>query len=395
MRLFHRLKQLIGNERGNTLFVAAAAMPLVVGAAAIGVDTINVTLSSRQLQRAADSAALAGAHAVLQNFPASPSATSDLALNNHITLSTAPVIENAPTAGPYANNMRAVRVILTAQRSVPFMSFFGRSQMTITSEATAAVLFEGQFCVIALETQNVTGITFSGNTTANLGCGVMSNSTGTTAVYANGSAQVTASPISAVGRVPASGAYVGPTTLLPYAAAQTDPYASLPTPIVPNGCSALNVQPNQTRTVSPGCYAGMDIKGTVTFEPGTCVTFILTSRTAATNPSSIADINMNGNSVLDLTAPDSGTYKGVLIYQDRRAVYGSSMINGNSASHYQGAFYFPNRELTFSGNSGMRTECLQFVARRLVFTGNSRIQNTCPANSGSQAYDATTVRLVG
>jgi hypothetical protein len=310
--------------------------------------------------------------------------------------------------------MRAVRVILTAQRSVPFMSFFGRSQMTITSEATAAVLFEGQFCVIALETQNVTGVTFSGNTTANLGCGVMSNSTGTTAVYANGSAQVTASPISAVGRVPASSAYVGDTTLLPYAAAEQDPYASLPTPTVPNGCSSLNVQPNQTRTVSPGCYNGMDIKGTVTFQPGTYiidggtlnfgsqanvtgagVTFILTSRTAASDPSSIADINMNGNSVLDLTAPDTGTYKGVLIYQDRRAVYGSSMINGNSASHYQGAFYFPNRELTFSGNSGMRTECLQFVARRLVFTGNSHIQNTCPANSGSQAYDATTVRLVG
>jgi hypothetical protein len=103
---------------------------------------------------------------------------------------------------------------------------------------------------------------------------------------------------------------------------------------------------------------------------------------------------MHGNAVLDITAPTSGTYEGVLIYQDRRAPFGESHINGNSASRFEGGFYFPSRQLTFNGNTGMQTECLQLVARRLVFSGNSSVQNDCPSEGGAEAFDATFVRLV-
>lgn len=410
-----RLLNLWRNDRGNTLILVAGGMPLVIGAAALSVDSINLVLASRELQRSADSAALAGAYALLQSRPVGFSVGHDLTLNNRVPLAAAPTVENAPTVGPYTNNMRAVRVVLSAQRAVPFMAFFRSPQMSISAEATAAVVYSGQFCVIALETASITAVSFAGNSSVDLGCGVMSNSAGAEAVSASGSSRVVASPISAVGRVPASGSYVGETTLLPYAAPESDPFAALPTPAVPTPCNErAQVQPNETETLTPGCYADMDIKGTVTFSPGTYiidggslsfgatavatgvgVTFVLTSRTAASNPSSIADLRMNGGAVLDFTAPADGTYKGILMYKDRRAPYGGDLINGNSGSRFQGAFYFPSQELTFSGNSGVRTECLQFVARRMVFTGNSHIQNQCPANGGSEAFDATMVRLVG
>lgn len=416
MRILKWLKAYSRNERGNALVIATAALPMVVGAAAISVDVVQVSLARRQLQRSADSAAIAGAHALVQSAAVNTSVTRDLALNNDVTLSGAPVVQNAPAAGPYAGNNRAVRVILSAQRPVPFVSVFAGSTMNVTVEATAAIVFTGQYCVVSLETGNVTGINFSGNTTANLGCGVISNSRSSTAVSAGGSATVVASPVAAVGAVPASGAYVGQTTLLPYSPPQPDPLSSLPEPTVPAVCNnELRVQPNDpVTTVQPGCYRGMDIKGTVNFAPGTYiidggslgfgsqanvtgtgVTFVLTSKTAASNPSSIATLDINGGAQLNLTAPSSGTYGGILMYMDRRAQFGDSHINGNSATRLEGAFYFPSRQLTFNGTTGMQTQCLQLVARRVSFSGNSNIQNVCPGNGGSRAFDATQVRLVG
>lgn len=426
MRALARLRSLIRDQSGNALMVGAATLPLIVGAAAIAVDTAQVTVARRQLQRTADSAALAGAYALAQGQPVATSVNHDLAFNNDMPLNGSPIIQNAPSVGPYAGNNRAVRVVLAHQRAVPFMSFFRGETMDVSVEATAAIVFTGQYCMISLEDDNVTGISFGGNTTVNLGCGVVSNSTSSSAVSAGGSATVVASPIAAVGGVPASGAYATGTTLLPRASPQADPYSALPEPTLPPSSSCrpqLTVQPNDpvrqiatSEAASPGvyCFRGMDIKGSLNLLPGTYyidggtlsfgsqavvngtgVTFILTSRTATTNPSSIATVNMNGGAQVNLTSPTSGTYKGVLMYQDRRALYGSNTINGNSSSSFEGGFYFPSQQLTFNGTTGMQTTCIQLVARRLSFSGNSTVQNTCPSTGGGRAFDVTAVRLVG
>ena len=423
------LKRLVRSERGNAIVVCAATLPLVIGSAAIGVDTIQVSLARRQLQRAADSAAISGALAKHAEQNVETAVNYDLTLNNDLTVATT-TIQNAPTVGPYAGNDRAVRVVLSATRSVPFIHFFTGSSMTVTTEATAMAIFQGEYCAISLENANVSGaIDMGGSANVNLGCGMITNSTSSTAVTAGGSAHVTASPMAAVGGVPSSAAYTSDTVRLPFSPAQRDPYAGLPTPTVPGGCSTneLSAQPQDNFTISgatnaqggyisPGvyCYNGIDIKGNVvlpsdsiiyvdggTFNvnsgahiTGERITFILTSSTATSDPASIAQLSINGGAELDLTAPDSGTYSGVLFYQDRRAQYGSSSINGNSNSSLRGAWYFPNRQLVFNGTAGMSTQCVQLVARRLSFTGNAAISNTCPAGSGSQAYDATFVRLV-
>ena len=422
------LRKLSRNERGNALIICAATLPLVIGAAAIGVDTIQVSLARRQLQRAADSAAIAGAYAKYQNQNVNTAVTHDLTFNNDVTLYGSPTIQNAPTVGTYAGNTRAVRVVLTAHRAVPFVSFFTRSTMTVTTEATAMSVYQGQYCAVALENTNVTGIAIGGSATVNLGCGMISNSPSATSVTAGGSSSIVASPVAAVGGVPSSSSYATGSVLMPYSPQQADPFAALPTPTVPSGCSnqSLRVQPNDapltvtTSTngyVSPGvyCWNGMDIKGTVTLPSnsviyvnggtldfgaqatvnGSNVTFILTSSNATSNPSSIAQLSLNAGVTLNLTAPDTGTYAGVLMYQDRRAAFGTSNINGNSATTLRGSFYFPNRELVFNGTSGMHTECIQLVGRRLGFNGNASINNSCPSGSGSKAFDAVFVRLVG
>jgi len=427
MQVLKRLKSLLSCQSGNVMAIAAASMPLLIGAAAIGVDTIQVTLAKRELQRAADASALAGAYALVQSKPAADAVDKDLALNNRITLSTTRVVQNAPTTGSYSGNARAVRVVLTASRSTPFMGFFNRTTQTVSAEATAAWVYNGKFCMIAKESGNATGITFTGSTNVNLGCGVATNSTSATAIVAAGNADVTASPVAAVGNVPSSSGYASGTVLLPYSPVQTDPFEGLANPAPPANCKTgtFNVKNNGADTLVETstnviCYESYDFKGTYDFGSNktiyvaggnlgfnananiTCVhcTFVLTgpigTTAAQATATPIATLNMHGSAVLDVSAANTGTYSGLLMYQDPRATAGNFVsINGNSASTFVGGFYFPRADITFNGNTGMHTECIQLIARRLTFSGNSSITNVCPSDATAKAVDAIFVKLVG
>lgn len=409
-------KRLLKDRKGAVALIMAAATPIIVGGLGLSIDTIQWTLTKRQMQRQADSGAIAGAYGLAQGRSVAAVVADDLARNAFVDLTNDPVVENAPTAGPQAGNSRAVRVALSTNVNLPFTGFFLNGPLTIPAEATASLVANGEFCALSLETANATGITLWGNSTVNLGCGMATNSVSANAVAAGGSSTVSATPIAAVGGVPQSSNYAPGTVLIPYAVPQPDPFLALPDPTVSGGVQNGNVNSNQTRTLNPGTYNGMDLKGNVTLNPGTYVidggdlsigaqakvtgsgvTFVLTSKTAATNPNSIGQIKMNGGATVNLTAPSSGTYQGVLIYQDRRAALSnqSNKVNGNSASKLQGAVYVASQEVEFTGTTGLNTNCFQLVARRITWSGNSAITNVCPAGSGAQSFTGTAVRLVG
>ncbi len=420
MGMFGRaVGRLLRDRTGNVLMMAAASMPVLVGAAGLATDTVQWTLWKRQIQRQADSAALAGAYAVAQGFSASDSATSDINRMSLVTLTQTPTIENAPTTGSYAGNSKAVRVVLQTSAELPFSKILGVKAPVIYGEATAAVVGSGDYCVVSLEKTSAVGITLQGNATVNLGCGIATNSRASNAVTAGGSSVVTASPVAAVGGLSSSSNYATGTTLMPYSIPVLDPYAGLPTPTAANltGCNKkLTAKNGETQPYSPGCYNNIDIKGTVNLAPGvyyidggtfdvgaqgvlngTGVTIILTSSNAANNPSSIANVNINGGATLNLKAPTdlSDPYHGVLFYQDRRALDSqTNTINGNASSVLQGAFYFPGQALSFSGTSGMTTDCVKMVGKRVTFIGNSNIVNQC-TNKGVDPITATLVKLVG
>src|SRR5512146_3215818 len=101
--------RLVQDRRGAVAMILALSTPVLVGGVGLGVDTIQWTLARRELQRQADSAAIAGAYSLAQGASVQTAVTSDLARNNSFALSET-VIENAPTAGPQAGNSRAVRV---------------------------------------------------------------------------------------------------------------------------------------------------------------------------------------------------------------------------------------------------------------------------------------------
>src|SRR5690349_2137394 len=82
-------KKLWNDDRGNALILFGASLPLLIGAAGIATDTIQWTLWKRQLQRAADSGAIAGVYTRIKTDTESAvqtAVTSDLAINNHVSV---------------------------------------------------------------------------------------------------------------------------------------------------------------------------------------------------------------------------------------------------------------------------------------------------------------------
>lgn len=409
-------KKLWSNDRGNALIIAGAALPMLVGAAGLATDTIQWALWKRQLQRAADSAALAGVYARVQNNSgqtAAQAVDADLAINNHtgIPLTGGFPQVSYPTSASWAN---AVRVELALQKELGFSSLFLSSPPTVSADATAATIPTGVYCVVSLEPTNATGIIATGNGSINLGCGMITNSTSLTAAIATGSSSVNATPIAAVGSITDSDNW-NDAELLPFTVKQEDPFASVNPSTT--GCPATSeIKLNSgSGSYGPGCYSKIDINGTATLADGTYIidggnlefgaqanvtcnscTFILTNSDSSPT-ATIGSVTMNGGAELHLTASTSGTYEDILIYQDRRAPSSSSTINkinGNSASLMSGAFYFPNQQMQINGTAGLDFNCAQFVARTVDFSGNGSINNTCTGGYGDDSIMGKHVRLV-
>lgn len=413
--------------------IVAVALPVVIGSAGLGVHTMQLSLVKRQLQREADSAAMAGGYSLFQgkgNTVATAQANKALTQNALVPGATPTITPGSYTSGSttYTSTMY---VKLVSTQSTPFMSLFGHSTSVVSAEARAAIVPDGKVCFLATESGTTTGVTFAGNSTLNLGCGVGTNSIASTAaVNVNGNPSVTASPIVAMGGVPASSAYASGTVLMPNHAQLTDPFAGNSydpsTGTVSNGqCKngsnwkTIDVASGASGTGSPGCYGTIDVQGTLTLSSGTYYlangannaglqigaqghlicdkcTFVLTS-TTPNNANSFATMNINGGAEVDISAPISGAYNGITIYRDSRASASNQCctINGNSNSSLSGAFYFPKDTLTFNGTSGMSLSCFQMVALRLSFSGNSTITNTCTPPGGESKWALDSVRLIG
>jgi len=440
LAVMSRLRQLLRDQRGNTFMIVAFALPVVVGAAGLGLHATQLVLVKRQLQREADSAAMAGAYSLNQsqgNTAATAAANKALTQNALVTGATATITPGSYTSGG-TTYTSAMYVQLVSTQSTPFMGLFGRSTSDVSAEARAAVVPNGNVCFRALKTGSTTGITFGGNSTINLGCGSGTNSQSVSAaVNVNGQPSVTSSPIVAMGGIQSSTAYANGTVLMPNHDQLGDPFANTANPTssdVSNGkCKSgsnwntINIGsgaqtddgPNGTNgtVYPPGCYGTINVQGTLTLASGvyylangannaglqigaqghlTCYgcTFVLTSLTP-NNANSFATMDINGGAEVDLTNSTSGTYAGITIYRDSRAAASNQccQINGNSNSSYSGAFYFPNDTLTFNGTAGMSLDCFQMVAGWLSFSGNASITNTCPLDPTKWALNS--VRLIG
>ena len=377
------LRKLWKNKRGNAIVIAAASLPLVVGAAGLASDTIQWTLWKRQLQRAADSAAMAGVYTRLKTNTQSAvtdAVTHDNSLNLHtwMALNASPTVELLSDSGQMKY---PVKVTLTLRQSLPFSSMFMTTAPTITAVATAATVpAGGEYCIIGLDpSAAVTGVTIAGSTNLDLGsCSLIANSTNPTAAASNNTSSTTggagstvkAASLDAAGGVNYSSQWTVD-SYNPYSSPVDDPFASLQSQIPTSGTGSgggCNKSGSLNKTNGPGgnggnvdytsahtasdvvCLSGdQTIQGTVKLGPATYIidagslsmnqnsaslscdgcTIVLTN---FSNPANTGSVNLTGGSIslkpprpiLDSSGNVVGSignqaWKGIVLYQDPRA----------------------------------------------------------------------------
>lgn len=411
--LTEALCALAPDRRGATAMVVALSSPILMGAAGFGAEAGFWTYRQRLLQQHADAAAFAGAIELL-NGGKSDSITSSAGLSlkaNGLRADNGSFSAVSPPASGAFAGTSAVEVSVKEEWPRFFTAFFFDGDVTLAANATAHFEKFSQACMLALDPAASGAATMSGSASVYLnGYGLVSNSTASDSLSISGSAVLNANCVGAVGGISTTSTGI---TLSDCSAPRprmlpvTDPYAGVPEPAVTGPCKTPNNLGGASTSVydiTEGRYCGLSMKRTVNLAPGmyiidggdleisssavinaTGVTFFLTNG---------ARLNINGAAVINLSAPTSGTYSGLLFFGDRSGAPVTNLLNGSAGSVFNGATYFPNDHLEIRGSNSVGSGCTQFIARTLDLRGASGAGVDCSA-SGTKSLDIMgKVRLV-
>jgi Flp pilus assembly protein TadG len=419
-RVYATLRDLLGDEGGNVLALAAVGLPIMIGCAALAVDTVQWVFAKRELQATADAAAIAGVYGLIQKGDMEAAVDASVASNQKLDRRRSVSADQSPA--PYDKDPFAVRVRITTPATMTFTSLFLKRPPSLSVEATATVVENGEYCAFALDTDEETGLRVDPSADVEMDCGMATNASAKTAFSAEGSAKIKAEIIVAFGGIDAEG--ITGSRVRSYGVKQKDPLASREPPLIPNtGCPNVTVNSDAASTsggpvvLPAGCYGNMLLDGPVTLADGEYIlnrgnlvigpaaevkckacTIFLTSEQAASDPWSIGKVQIDGAAKVKLAAPTQGPNAGLLIFQDRRSAGAhdeiENIIGGNSFSELKGLIYIPSETLRIDADNTPDIQCARFIGRRLIIKGRVMIARDC-SETGVVNFRGTEVRLVG
>ena len=148
---------------------------------------------------------------------------------------------------------------------------------------------------------------------------------------------------------------------------------------------------NNTYNFQPGTYilvgGGLTTQDSNSSITGSGVTFYNTFGDTNKGTYSYSPVNINANSVVNLSAPTSGTYTGILFFDDRSAPTDNKCTycdnyGGGSTAVYQGTIYNKNNGITMYGNSAVSAAYTMVVADTLNLIGTSGFNNDYSSLTG-------------
>jgi Flp pilus assembly protein TadG len=387
-----RVRRWLKSRSGNVAIITALVLPSLVGFCGLGAEAGYWYYRQRTMQAAADLAAIDGDQTLRYGGSSGAVTTSatTAATNNDWSSATGTITVNTPpTSGTHQDN-QSVEVLLTENVSRYFSAvLMGNGTVPISARSVATFTPQGPACFLGLDHTKSKTVDFWGNATADFtSCNIISDSNAPDSFTVGGSANVTVPCVSAVGgsSVTATLTLTQCGTVNTNQPAAADPYASVPDPTIPPGCSNLgngetpqpdhcyngdSVNFKDTMNLAPGTYyfSGGSVQSTSTANvTGNGVTFVFTNN---------ATFQFNGSSQWNLTAPTSGTYAGIVMWGDRNNDWQTNTLNGNDNSVFTGALYFPKEEVRFLGNFSGANGCMQLVADNIYYTGNGVFSTNC------------------
>jgi hypothetical protein len=428
------------SRRGQSLVGFLLAFPMIVGALGLTVDLGWSYFRQESAKSAAQAAAIAATAAAGSTSSGNPVCGSNNVVCQSPTRSPAsipnPAVTNIDVACQYAkdngfaytsggtqNVMVAagtgtptgltgitvpywVQVTVAENVTQTFSAVFGSRLGTISARSTSGYMKPAGGCIYVLGSPGTT-VAMSGTPSLSTGCSIYVNSTSSAAMLLSGSPSIT---VTGGGSIDVSGAILrsGSPTFSPSPNLGTTPVAdplSGLTPPVASGCSVsgVSLSGSSTKTLSP-CVAGgivtvtsgISLSGSasVTLDPGI---YIMNGGISASGSATIngsggvmiymasGGISLSGGTTVNITAPSSGPYQGIGIYQPSSNTTAMALSGGSSQS-INGAVYAPGASLAYSGSSGMcgNGGGTTLVINSITFSGSSSItQPAKTAYSGS------------
>ena len=412
-RLHRFLAKLREDRTGSALVYTALAMPVLIGAVGLSMDVGLWYAEKRNVQAIVDSAAMAGAlerrrldtsasFALVKAAAQADAEANGLDLTDGYTLN---------VVWPYDGNNQKVEVEITHDADAYLTSAFFEQAFSIRARAVAKSVEGYDSCIFGLNPTEPDTIKVNGAANVTLDCGIFSNSDypydGTTASFLQeGSGNVAATEIKVVGEADYNN--VTPTPIEGINAT-TDPLLGMPAPAIPASCDYTKSDIKPISDVKgggpkhvhlyPGRYCNVDIKITTST---TLVHFHDVPESGAGDPYYIMDdgssitingyaggtgimfyftdnapnipFNIQAGSDVNFTAPASGPYAGVLVYEDRNGAHDNSFNFAGGANMYlEGIMYTPNADVKFAGTAGGGASMI--LADSVQFAGDSTFTN--------------------
>lgn len=390
------------HHRGVVHIWVALLLMVFVGFVGLAIDTLFVALTAQQLQVAADAAALAGAQFVRIDQDDARLAAVEIALANSAGGGSVELLPDEDvtigrydretgTFEPTDTTPNAVRV--TARRDSgsaagPLALLFGPAFGVDTANVarTAIAMSQSPYnpALIVLHPTASSALNLHGNPELVLtgGGGVHVNSLSSTAVDVGGTkAFIRAERVDVTGNVTARSRPRISGQLNVGVAPIVDPLLTLPEPLwlsmpnrgtVSSGSTNLTLQPGyypggitltqSARVVmSPGVYAldgvGLRVNNSARLTGNGVMLYILDTTPAN---GTLSCLVLQSTGTLQLTAPTSGVYAGVGLFQSRTNTNTATLKA--DASLLGGTYYFPSNHVDLSANSGV------FGSRMIVKT---------------------------
>jgi Flp pilus assembly protein TadG len=387
-------------RRGTVAVVTAICLVPLIGIMAFLLDGGILMAQQRQVQSAADASSQAAAVYLYNNYttnagldPLGKAAAlaktyaSTNGYNNNGTTNTV-TVNIPPLSGLFTGQAGYAEVIVQYNQPRMFSAIFGASNLPVISRSVSRGTYApySDDAVIALSPTGASALTAAGSAKLKASATVQVDSSNVAAVNVNNTGNINAPIISITGNWTSSSSGTLTGSVVTGASSVNDPLATLPAP----STTGLTVQPGLpgygSYTMSPGIYnggvtfgGGMNItmkSGTYYIENGgftvaNGVTLTGTSVMIYIAPGSGA-FSFQGGGVINLTAPTSGTYSGVVMYQDRSNTSAISIANGTTTT-ITGTFYAAGAAINFAGGAQLSQFGSQIIAKTLNLSNNASV----------------------
>ncbi len=384
------------SERGSILLLTALSMVVLLGILALAIDASFMFTERNRLSAAADAAAKSAAwelwrgggsdiqayanrEVAVLGFAPNPGGDTDV------------TVTIPPDDGLHAGEIGYAEVTVSRTTSTFFGTILGFANLRPAARAVAGTS-NGPNCIVTLAPPGYSPSSLNlGRTTLTMpNCSVASggNLEGT-----NPTADINASGISA-SSASCTGSYCDNFENVRWSSPPPYDQFDGKMPAMPSlsGCapapafgsiggggtcySSLTVGTNRTITLLSGTtyFTGAVTFGNNAILQGTGVTLVLA------NGSSITTGN---NTDIVLSAPRSGPYSGVAIYQPKTNTNGADFRN-SPLFNVNGAVYMPAADVSFRNGLDSTSDCVLFVVHSLsIDNGNGSLNNACSAFAGS------------